>query len=50
MESQEQQAYLRQWVFGKNQKEKVMTGSYNETLSTVFSKDVRNSISEVKSR
>lgn len=38
-----------QWVFGKNQKEKVMTGSYNETLSTVFSKNVRNSISEVKS-
>ena len=37
-----------EWVFGKNQKEKVMTGSYNETLSTVFSKNVRNSISEVK--
>jgi predicted phage terminase large subunit-like protein len=37
-----------QWVFGKNQQEKVMTGSYNETLSTVFSKDVRNSIQEVK--
>lgn len=39
---------LVQWVFGKNQQEKVMTGSYNETLSTVFSKDVRNSIQEVK--
>jgi predicted phage terminase large subunit-like protein len=39
---------LVQWVFGKNQREKVMTGSYNETLSTVFSKDVRNSIQEVK--
>lgn len=37
-----------QWAFGKNQQEKVMTGSYNETLSTVFSKDVRNSIQEVK--
>lgn len=37
-----------QWVFGKNQQEKVMTGSYNETLSTVFSKNVRNAISEVK--
>lgn len=37
-----------QWVFGQNQQEKVMTGSYNETLSTVFSKDVRNSISEQK--
>lgn len=37
-----------QWVFGKNQKEKVMTGSYNETLSTTFSKSVRNAIQEVK--
>jgi len=37
-----------QWVFGKNQKEKVITGSYNETLSTVFSKNVRDSISEEK--
>ncbi|WP_429375085.1 phage terminase large subunit [Paenibacillus sp. DS2015] len=33
-----------QWVFGKNQQEKVMTGSYNETLSTTFSKAVRNGI------
>lgn len=37
-----------EWIFGKNQKEKVMTGSYNETLSTVFSKNVRNSIQEIK--
>lgn len=37
-----------QWVFGKNQEEKVMTGSYNETLSTVFSKNVRNGIQEQK--
>lgn len=37
-----------QWVFGKNIKEKVITGSYNETLSTVFSKNVRDSISEKK--
>ncbi|NFP92401.1 phage terminase large subunit [Clostridium sporogenes] len=37
-----------QWVFGKNQNEKVMTGSYNETLSTTFSKNVRNAIQEVK--
>lgn len=37
-----------QWVFGKNKNEKIMTGSYNETLSTVFSKQVRNSIHEVK--
>lgn len=37
-----------QWVFGNNKKEKVMTGSYNETLSTVFSKNVRNAIMEEK--
>lgn len=37
-----------EWVFGKNSKEKVMTGSYNETLSTTFSKSVRNNIQEVK--
>lgn len=33
-----------EWVFGKNKKEKIMTGSYNETLSTTFSKSVRNAI------
>ncbi|ELC1185827.1 phage terminase large subunit [Listeria monocytogenes] len=37
-----------EWVFGKDKTKKVMTGSYNETLSTVFSKSVRNTISEVK--
>lgn len=37
-----------QWVFGQNQNEKIMTGSYNETLSTTFSKAVRNSIQETK--
>lgn len=37
-----------EWVFGKNKNEKVMTGSYNETLSTMFAKNVRNSIQEVK--
>lgn len=36
-----------QWVLGKYPKDKVMTGSYNETLSTVFSKGVRNKIQEV---
>jgi predicted phage terminase large subunit-like protein len=36
------------WVLGKNSKEKVMTGSYNETLSTTFSKGVRNQIQEIK--
>ncbi|MCM3041703.1 phage terminase large subunit [Paenibacillus motobuensis] len=37
-----------QWVFGQNPQEKVMTGSYNETLSTTFSKAVRNGISTIK--
>lgn len=37
-----------QWAFGVNPKLKIMTGSYNETLSTNFSKSVRNSISEIK--
>lgn len=35
-----------QWVIGKWPKDKVVTGSYNETLSTVFSKAVRNKIQE----
>ena len=39
---------LVEWVLGKDDSEKVMTGSYNETLSTMFSKNVRNSIQEVK--
>lgn len=37
-----------EWAIGKNKKEKIMTGSYNETLSTVFSKNVRNDIQEEK--
>lgn len=39
-----------QWVYGQNQKEQIMTGSYNVTLSTTFSKTVRNGISEKKAR
>jgi predicted phage terminase large subunit-like protein len=39
---------LSEWILGKNQTEKVMTGSYNETLSTRFAKSVRNTISEIK--
>lgn len=39
---------LVEWVLGKDQTQKIMTGSYNETLSTMFSKNVRNSIMEVK--
>ena len=37
-----------EWVLGKNNNEKIMTGSYNETLSTMFSKNVRNDIQEEK--
>ncbi|KAE9633801.1 phage terminase large subunit [Defluviitalea raffinosedens] len=37
-----------QWILGINPKEKIMTGSYNETLSTTFSKGVRNGIQEIK--
>ena len=39
---------LVEWALGKDQTQKIMTGSYNETLSTMFSKNVRNSILEVK--
>ncbi len=37
-----------EWVLGKDHNAKIMTGSYNETLSTMFSKNVRNSIQEEK--
>lgn len=37
-----------EWVLGNNHDMKIMTGSYNETLSTVFSKNVRNTIQEIK--
>lgn len=37
-----------EWVLGKNNTEKIMTGSYNETLSTMFSKNVRNAIMQEK--
>lgn len=39
---------LAEWVLGNDIEAKIMTGSYNETLSTTFSKNVRNGISEVK--
>ena len=42
--------HFAQWVFGINPSEKIMTGSYNETLSTVFSKQVRNGIQEQKAQ
>jgi predicted phage terminase large subunit-like protein len=37
-----------QWVLGNDNSKKIMTGSYNDTLSTVFSKNVRNAIQETK--
>uniref|UniRef100_UPI000A90059F phage terminase large subunit n=1 Tax=Enterocloster clostridioformis TaxID=1531 RepID=UPI000A90059F len=37
-----------EWVLGNDQTQKIMTGSYNETLSTMFSKNVRNDIQEEK--
>lgn len=39
---------LVEWVLGNDQTAKIMTGSYNETLSTMFSKNVRNDIQEAK--
>ena len=36
------------WIYGQNVEEKIMTGSYNERLSTSFSKNVRNMIQEEK--
>lgn len=37
---------LVQWIFGQDPKCKVMTGSYNETLSSTFAKQVRDKIAE----
>ena len=37
-----------QWVLGINPNAKIMTASYNETLSIQFSKNVRNTIQEQK--
>ncbi len=39
---------LVEWALGNDPAQKIMTGSYNETLSTMFSKNVRNDIQEVK--
>lgn len=39
---------LVEWVLGRDRTQKIMTGSYNETLSTTFSKNVRNAIQEQK--
>jgi phage uncharacterized protein (putative large terminase), C-terminal domain len=37
-----------EWSLGNDRTKKIMTGSYNKTLSTTFSKNVRNSIAERK--
>ena len=37
---------LVEWILGKDQTVKIMTGSYNEMLSIQFAKSVRNSIQE----
>ena len=39
---------LVEWVLGRDPTQKIMTGSYNEKLSTMFSKNVRNAIMEQK--
>lgn len=38
-----------QWLLGRNNKLKIMTGSYNETLSSTFAKQVRDTIATEKS-
>ncbi|MFD2692618.1 phage terminase large subunit, partial [Sporolactobacillus shoreicorticis] len=37
-----------EWMLGNHPDLKIMAGSYNETLSTTFSKNVRNTIQEIK--
>ena len=39
---------LVEWILGKNTKEKIMTGSYNEILSGTFAKSVRDEIASEK--
>lgn len=39
---------LVKWILGTHPHEKIMTGSYNTTLSTTFAKNVRNDIQMVK--
>lgn len=39
-----------QWLLGKNPKLKIMTGSYNETLSSTFAKQVRDTIATEKTQ
>jgi len=37
-----------EWLLGKNNKLRIMTGSYNERLSSSFAKQVRDTVSEIK--
>lgn len=37
-----------QWIFGKNNENKIITSSYNETLASRFGKAVRDGIDETK--
>ena len=37
-----------EWIFGRTPSEKIITGSYNEQLSTTFSRNVRDAIMERK--
>ena len=39
---------LVEWILGNNQNEKIMTGSYNEDLSSTFAKSVRDTIATKK--
>ncbi|MCI8641154.1 MAG: phage terminase large subunit [Clostridia bacterium] len=39
---------LVEWILGNNQNEKIMTGSYNEDLSSTFAKTVRDTIATEK--
>ena len=41
-------SHFVEWLLGRDQTKKIVMGSYNETLSTRFSKTVRNAISEIK--
>lgn len=39
---------LVEWILGNNTNEKIMTGSYNEDLSSTFAKSVRDTIATEK--
>lgn len=39
---------LASWLFGKNPSNRIITASYNETLSTLFARTVRNTIKTQK--